>query len=115
MAVRRQGKKTKTRAFGVICNVAAMLSPSPRVCGSSAACVALREMPATDGVRVAADAAAVGKIHLVAQHAHHDKIISHGRSCAVCARVCILCGKRARFLGVRLLRGRRVAALALAF
>lgn len=95
--------------------MAAMLSPSPRVCGSSVECVALRETPATDGVRVAADAAAVGKIHLVAQHAHHDKIISHGRSCAVCARVCILSGKCARFLAVRLLRWRRVEALTLAF
>lgn len=75
-----------------------MLSPSPRVCGSSAACVALRETPATDRVGLAADASAVGTIHLVAQCAHHDKIISHRRSCAVCARVCISCGKRAPFL-----------------
>lgn len=56
--------------FGVIYNVAAMLFPSPRVCGSSAACacVALRETPDKDRAGFAADALA-GEIHLVTQHA----------------------------------------------
>lgn len=45
-----------------------MLSPSLRVCGSSAVCVALRETPDKDRAGAAADALA-GEIHLVTQHA----------------------------------------------
>lgn len=63
----RKGRD-RGRVFGVICNVAAMLFPSPRVCGSSAACVALRETPDKDRAGAAADALA-GEIHLVTQHA----------------------------------------------
>lgn len=53
--------------LGVIYNVAAMLFPSPRVCGSSVVCVALRETPDKDRAGVAADDLA-GEIHLVTQH-----------------------------------------------
>lgn len=55
----RNKKRNKgAAAFGVVCNVTAVLPPSPRMCGSSAVCGALRETPATDVVRVAADASA---------------------------------------------------------
>lgn len=68
---RKERKKEREREReipGVIYNVAAMLFPSPRVCGSSVVCVALRETPDKDRAGVAADALA-GEIHLVTQHA----------------------------------------------
>ncbi len=61
-------KERKSRILGVIYNVAAMLFPSPRVCGSLAVCVALRETPDKDRAGVAA-AALAGEIHLVTKHA----------------------------------------------
>lgn len=66
---KKEGKREREREIpGVIYNVAAMLFPSPRVCGSSVVCVALRETPDKDRAGVAADALA-GEIHLVTQHA----------------------------------------------
>ena len=66
---KKERKNEREREIlGVIYNVAAMLFPSPRVCGSSAVCVALRETPDKDRAGVAADALA-GEIHLVTQHA----------------------------------------------
>lgn len=58
----------KRKILGVIYNVAAVLLPSPWVCGSTAVCVALRETPDKDRAGIAADALA-GEIHLVTQHA----------------------------------------------
>lgn len=73
----RKRKKKEKEILGVIYNMAAMLLPSLRVCGSSAVCVALRETPDKDRAGVATDAL-VGEIHLV-HSMLNDKMISHQR------------------------------------